>query len=298
MGFCTQEEYDEFLRTCPQFERMLVRSGIILVKYWFSVSDEEQETPLPRADRQPRQALEAQPDGPAGTGPVGRLLRGQGRDVRLHRHQGSALVRRRGRRQEGGPAELHQPPPEHGSLRGPCRTRQSSCRRRQERDYQRPPDRQPDLGTRPNDVGQERDGRLWRAAQVHHHGHPGKRQRHPGQAARRRSSTSSTSASATSSAGTSSTTRSWRAQVTRTMSSGHLVGDDLVESVVAAPAVRPRLELRLHRRRVPAQRTPGRVLPRKLRHRRCHQPRHARHGGRSAASWLADSARSAGWTTT
>ena len=43
MGFCTDEEYDEFIRACPQFERMLVRSGIILIKYWLSVSDEEQE---------------------------------------------------------------------------------------------------------------------------------------------------------------------------------------------------------------------------------------------------------------
>jgi polyphosphate kinase 2 len=43
MGFCTDEEYEEFLRTCPQFERMLIRSGIILVKYWLSVSDDEQE---------------------------------------------------------------------------------------------------------------------------------------------------------------------------------------------------------------------------------------------------------------
>lgn len=43
MGFCTEDEYQEFLRSCPEFERMLVRSGIILIKYWFSVSDEEQE---------------------------------------------------------------------------------------------------------------------------------------------------------------------------------------------------------------------------------------------------------------
>jgi polyphosphate kinase 2 len=43
MGFCTEDEYQEFLRSCPEFERMLVRSGILLVKYWFSVSDEEQE---------------------------------------------------------------------------------------------------------------------------------------------------------------------------------------------------------------------------------------------------------------
>lgn len=43
MGFCTEEQYQEFFRTCPEFERMLIRSGIILIKYWFSVSDEEQE---------------------------------------------------------------------------------------------------------------------------------------------------------------------------------------------------------------------------------------------------------------
>jgi polyphosphate kinase 2 len=43
MGFCTEREYLEFMQSCPEFERMLVRSGIILIKYWFSVSDEEQE---------------------------------------------------------------------------------------------------------------------------------------------------------------------------------------------------------------------------------------------------------------
>jgi len=43
MGFCTNEEYEEFMRSCPEFERMLVRSGVWLIKYWFSVSDEEQE---------------------------------------------------------------------------------------------------------------------------------------------------------------------------------------------------------------------------------------------------------------
>ena len=43
MGFCTDEEHAEFLRSVPEFERMLVRSGIILIKYWFSVSNKEQE---------------------------------------------------------------------------------------------------------------------------------------------------------------------------------------------------------------------------------------------------------------
>jgi len=44
MGFCTEEEYREFLRSVPEFERMLVRSDIILIKYWFSVSDKMQES--------------------------------------------------------------------------------------------------------------------------------------------------------------------------------------------------------------------------------------------------------------
>ena len=43
MGFCTDEEYREFLRSCPEFERMLVRAGITLIKYWFSINDDEQE---------------------------------------------------------------------------------------------------------------------------------------------------------------------------------------------------------------------------------------------------------------
>jgi polyphosphate kinase len=43
MDFCTDAQYQEFMQTCPEFERMLVRSGIIVLKYWFSVSDDEQE---------------------------------------------------------------------------------------------------------------------------------------------------------------------------------------------------------------------------------------------------------------
>ncbi len=43
MGFCTEEQYQEFMQSCPEFERMLARAGIVLLKYWFSVSDDEQE---------------------------------------------------------------------------------------------------------------------------------------------------------------------------------------------------------------------------------------------------------------
>jgi len=42
MGFCSDDEYEEFFRTVPEFEKMLIRSGIILIKYWFSISDDEQ----------------------------------------------------------------------------------------------------------------------------------------------------------------------------------------------------------------------------------------------------------------
>ena len=43
MGFCTDDEYEDFLDACPAFEDMLIKSGITLIKYWFSVSDTEQE---------------------------------------------------------------------------------------------------------------------------------------------------------------------------------------------------------------------------------------------------------------
>ncbi|NNE99563.1 MAG: polyphosphate kinase 2 [Pyrinomonadaceae bacterium] len=61
MGFCTDEEYREFIRTCPEFERMLVRSGIILIKYWFSVSDEEQGRRFQRRNKDPKRRWKLSP---------------------------------------------------------------------------------------------------------------------------------------------------------------------------------------------------------------------------------------------
>jgi polyphosphate kinase 2 len=54
MGFCTDDEYEEFLRATPALEAMLIRSGIILVKYWFSVGDREQERRFQERIRNPR----------------------------------------------------------------------------------------------------------------------------------------------------------------------------------------------------------------------------------------------------
>ena len=53
MQFCNEDEYREFLRSCPLFEEMLVRSGIYLVKYWFSINDEEQERRFQERIRNP-----------------------------------------------------------------------------------------------------------------------------------------------------------------------------------------------------------------------------------------------------
>ncbi|EJN57117.1 polyphosphate kinase 2 [Halogranum rubrum] len=61
MGFCTDEEYEEFLRSCPEFERLLVRSGIVLVKYWFSISEAEQERRFQRRNEDPKRRWKLSP---------------------------------------------------------------------------------------------------------------------------------------------------------------------------------------------------------------------------------------------
>ncbi len=61
MGYCTHEEYVEFLRSCPEFENMLQRSGVILIKYWFSVSDNEQEKRFSDRIKDPRKRWKFSP---------------------------------------------------------------------------------------------------------------------------------------------------------------------------------------------------------------------------------------------
>jgi len=61
MGFCTEAEYAEFMRSCPEFERMLARSGVTLVKYWFSVSEEEQERRFHRRIKDPTKRWKLSP---------------------------------------------------------------------------------------------------------------------------------------------------------------------------------------------------------------------------------------------
>jgi polyphosphate kinase len=94
MGFCTEAEVEEFFRSVPEFERMLVRSGIILVKYWFSITDVEQNLRFQMRIRDPAQAVEAEPDGPGVTAQVGGIHQGEGRNVGPYAYPGSTLVDR------------------------------------------------------------------------------------------------------------------------------------------------------------------------------------------------------------
>ena len=119
MGFCTEDEHREFLRTCPEFERMLVRSGIKLIKYWFSVSDEEQERRFQSRLEQSHKRWKLSPMDLESRRRWATYSRAKDEMFRPHRHQAGALVRRRIGCEEARSAELHQPPAEHDPLRGP-----------------------------------------------------------------------------------------------------------------------------------------------------------------------------------
>ena len=88
MGFCSPEEYEEFYRSVPEFERMLVRSGIRLLKYWFSITDEEQYVRFLGPHPRPAQAMEAQPHGSRVAPSMGGLHEGQGGHAGALAHTG------------------------------------------------------------------------------------------------------------------------------------------------------------------------------------------------------------------
>jgi polyphosphate kinase 2 len=107
MGFCTPTEYLEFMREAPEIERMLTRSGILLFKYWFSVTQGEQ-LGASTAREGSAQAVEAVAHRQGVARQVGRLHRSQGSDVLLHRHRRCALDHRQVRLQEARAAQLHE----------------------------------------------------------------------------------------------------------------------------------------------------------------------------------------------
>ncbi len=110
MGYCTTDQYEEFLRFCPLFEQALINDGIMLVEVLAVGQRRGAGAPLRETPVRSAQALEVQPHRPAGARPLGRLRRSQGPDVHLHRRRAQPLVCGRGRRQAHRAPEPHQPP--------------------------------------------------------------------------------------------------------------------------------------------------------------------------------------------
>ena len=92
MGFCTEEDYREYMRTCPEFERMLVRSGINLIKYWFSVADEEQEKRFQSRLLEPHKRWKLSPMDLESRTRWLEYSKAKDPNVRTHRYQTSSLV--------------------------------------------------------------------------------------------------------------------------------------------------------------------------------------------------------------
>ena len=118
MGFCTEDEYQEFMRSCPEFERMLVRSGIILIKYWFSVSDAEQERRFRARVSDPMRRWKLSPMDLKSRERWVEYSRAKDDMFAAHRHQAGPLVRRRRQRQAPRPPQLHRPSALDDPLRG------------------------------------------------------------------------------------------------------------------------------------------------------------------------------------
>ena len=139
MGFCTSEEYHRFLRQCPVFEHLLIEDGIILVKYWFSVSDEEQERRFQARMNDPLRRWKLSDDRPRGPPALVRLLAGQGRHVPPHRHAGVTVVRGRRRGQAGRPDQLHRPSAHPRAVPAVDEARLKLPKRVKDDGYRRPP---------------------------------------------------------------------------------------------------------------------------------------------------------------
>ncbi len=104
MGFCTEEQYEQFLVQAPLFEKMITSDGILLVKFWFSVSAVRAADAVRHPAGRSGPAVEAVSDGPCLARPLGRLHPGQDRDVPGHRHRLGPLDRRQDQRQAARPA--------------------------------------------------------------------------------------------------------------------------------------------------------------------------------------------------
>ena len=110
MGFCTEAQHRRFLMLCPQFEHAIVDDGIILVKFWLEVSDEEQERRFKARIKDPLRQWKLSPMDLASRSKWYRVLACARHHVQGDRHGFRALDHRAVRRQKAGAAQLHPPP--------------------------------------------------------------------------------------------------------------------------------------------------------------------------------------------
>ena len=103
MGFCTPKEHERFLELCPQIEQFIVEGGIILIKLWLEVSNDEQKRRFEARIERSAAAVEAEPDGSAVAQALVRLLARARPDAEEDRHAHRPVVHRPVRRQEERP---------------------------------------------------------------------------------------------------------------------------------------------------------------------------------------------------
>ena len=118
LGFCTKDEHAEWMRSCPEFERMLVRSGIVLLKYWFSVSDAEQERRFQERAQDPLKRWKLSPMDLKSREKWVEFSKAKDEMFAVTDIPRGALVHDRIRRQARRAAELHHPRPRPDPLPG------------------------------------------------------------------------------------------------------------------------------------------------------------------------------------
>ncbi len=128
MGFCTDEQYEIFMKQAPEFERMIIDAGIHLTKFWFSVTQREQRTRFAIRQIDPVRRWKLSPMDVESPRPLGGLHLRQGGDVRAHRHRPRAVADHPVQRQEAGPPQRDARVPEPVRLRGPRRLGRARAR--------------------------------------------------------------------------------------------------------------------------------------------------------------------------
>ena len=127
MGFCTKEQHKRFLELCPQFERYIVDGGIILIKIWLEVGQEEQERRFEARIEDPLRQWKLSPMDLESYARWYEYSRARDMMLEATDTQGGALVHRALRRQAAGAAELHFPHPQARFPTRKCRATRSNC---------------------------------------------------------------------------------------------------------------------------------------------------------------------------